>query len=445
MNEFYKKFEERHRGSRELIKKRLCVYMPFVAPLALHEPSAKVLDIGCGRGEWLELMQENGFSVYGVDLDDGMLQACLDKGLAVENKDALTALREQPDNSLAVVSAFHVVEHIDFDYLQQVVAEAHRALKPGGVIILETPNPENIYVASCSFYLDPTHIKPIPPQLLSFVVESAQFKPIKVLRVQESEQIAETLKKGKDELSLMRVIDGASPDYSVVAQKVFVAPAAESGNGVEAEAKESNTPEEQAEEAEELTADGGNLSAQNAQQLMAQAFAQDYGVSIVELTHYYDQQQKKRQTEIQNLYRQLEARMAQTESQAIIASAQLKELEQRSQEAEMRILALLNSRSWRITEPLRALNAWAHLRPGTFPRRVIGFVYRQIKKSPTLLGMTHRLASRLPFWKQFVPVEVEEEVYEQPKVALNPRSKIIYDELNRVIAQRRKVTQAKED
>jgi len=211
---FYLAFEDQYRGSRALIKERLRVYLPFVEPLLTVYSSCEALDIGCGRGEWIELLTDTGFSVSGVDLDKGMLEACHDLGLNAKEADGILYLRTLADESLAVISAFHVVEHIAFEQLQTLAAEAHRALMPGGLLIMETPNPENIIVATRNFYLDPTHERPIPPDLLSFVAEYAGFARVKILRLQESKELAI-----KENLSLLEVISGASPDYAIVAQK----------------------------------------------------------------------------------------------------------------------------------------------------------------------------------------------------------------------------------
>lgn len=165
---FYHAFEERFRGSRDLIKSRLRVYLPFVEPLRGLNKDAKAVDLGCGRGEWLELLQELKFDAQGVDLDDGMLKICREVGLKVQTIDAIAFLKKLPDASHVVISGFHIVEHIQFIDLQVLVQEALRVLMPGGILILETPNPENIIVGTSSFYLDPTHQRPIPPQLLSF-------------------------------------------------------------------------------------------------------------------------------------------------------------------------------------------------------------------------------------------------------------------------------------
>jgi SAM-dependent methyltransferase len=213
MSNFYRAFEDRHRGSRELIKSRLNAYLPFLIPLtSATTPTA--LDLGCGRGEWLELLGETGFRARGVDLDEGMLAACRERGLDVATEDALASLRAQPDASLALVSAFHLVEHIPFESVQELIDEALRALQPGGLLIMETPNPENLVVATSSFYMDPSHLRPIPPQLLEFLVEFGGFVRQRIVRLQEPPQL-----HGDVPLQLMNVLNGVSPDYSVVAQK----------------------------------------------------------------------------------------------------------------------------------------------------------------------------------------------------------------------------------
>lgn len=212
---FYRAFEDRYRGSRELIRERLKAYLPFVEPLLTLYPDAEVVDLGCGRGEWLELMRDQGFSVRGIDQDAGMLAACVERGLEVEQGDALAFLRALPDNTLNVVSGFHFVEHIPFELLDELMAQARRVLKPGGLLILETPNPENLVVGSCSFYLDPTHQRPIPPLLLSFLAQFHEFTRVKTLRMQEAAGFHEE----NAPISLFNVLEGVSPDYGIVAQK----------------------------------------------------------------------------------------------------------------------------------------------------------------------------------------------------------------------------------
>ena len=210
---FYRAFEDRYRGSRELIAGRLRVYLPFIEGLKAALPGGRGVDIGCGRGEWLELLASAGFECQGIDLDDGMLAACIERGLPAERADAIEWLRAQADASLALVSAFHVAEHLPFDVLQVLVAEARRVLAPGGLLILETPNPENLAVGTESFYLDPTHVRPLPAALLAFLPEFHGFARTRVLRLQHDPALMSA-----QWLGLREVLEGVSPDYAIVAQ-----------------------------------------------------------------------------------------------------------------------------------------------------------------------------------------------------------------------------------
>jgi O-antigen chain-terminating methyltransferase len=211
---FYRAFEDRYRGSRELIRSRLEVYRPFLEPLKSLEPKPRAVDLGCGRGEWLELLSDCGFAATGVDLDDGMLAACRERGLDAVKADAIAFMEKLGDETQAVVSGFHLAEHLPFLQLQALVRNALRVMQPGGLLILETPNPENLKVASLTFYLDPTHRHPLPPELLSFLPHYYGFTRVKVIRLQERPEL-----RNSTSASLRDVLAGASPDYAVLAQK----------------------------------------------------------------------------------------------------------------------------------------------------------------------------------------------------------------------------------
>ena len=212
--DFYRAFEERYRGSRELIRQRLQAYAPFIEPLrSLYQP-APAIDLGCGRGEWLELLQDAGFQPHGVDLDAGMLAACTERGLPVTQGDAIAYLQALGDASQCIVSGFHLVEHMAFSDLETLVRHALRVLKPGGLLILETPNPENLVVGTSSFYLDPTHLRPLPPLLLSFMPEQHGFARVCTVRLQEPAELHQ-----RSDIRLIDVLGGVSLDYAIVAQK----------------------------------------------------------------------------------------------------------------------------------------------------------------------------------------------------------------------------------
>jgi len=212
VSEFYRAFEDKHRGSRQLILDRLTVYKPFIQKLR-ETWDLEVTDLGCGRGEWLELLTSLQVKCKGVDLDSEMLDACRQRGFAVTESDAITYLKQLPDASQMAVSAFHLVEHIPFDQLQILVKEAKRVLVPGGLLILETPNPENLVVGTSSFHMDPTHVNPIPPPLLQFLPDYYGYSRSAVLRLQEPASIPDIAS-----VTLMHVFNGVSPDYAVVAQ-----------------------------------------------------------------------------------------------------------------------------------------------------------------------------------------------------------------------------------
>ena len=216
---FYRAFEDKHRGTLALIKERQSIYLPLIRPLLEIYPRAPAIDLGCGRGEWLELLTETGFDALGIDLDDGMLAECRARGLTVQTQDALTALKALPDNSQAIVSGFQFAEHIPFEVLQELVQQAMRVLLPAGLLILETPNPENVVVGTTNFYLDPTHNRPLPPLLMEFLAEYYGFYRFKIVRLQEPVNLADARR-----FSIHDVLGGVSPDYALVAQKAAAQP-----------------------------------------------------------------------------------------------------------------------------------------------------------------------------------------------------------------------------
>ena len=213
---FYRALEDKFRGSVELIKSRLKFYLPFIEPLKniFDKPELNAVDLGCGRGEWLEILNENGFNALGLDIDEGMLKECRLRSLNALQTDIFDYLKTQPDESVILATGFHIAEHLPFENLLKLVRESLRILKPGGLLILESPNPENIVLGTTNFYIDPTHQRPLSPLLLSFVVEYSGFFRFKTVRLQERQNILE-----EDGMSIYDVLTGVSPDFAVIAQK----------------------------------------------------------------------------------------------------------------------------------------------------------------------------------------------------------------------------------
>jgi O-antigen chain-terminating methyltransferase len=337
----------------------------------------RVIDLGCGRGEWLELMADEGFEAHGVDLDESMLAAHKAEGLSVTKADAMEYLQALHNDSVVLVSGFHIIEHIAFESLQKLVSEAFRVLRPGGLLILETPNPESLSVSTTEFYLDPTHRRPIPPKLLYFLADYNNFVRIKLLRLQES-----PLLYGSNGVNVTDIFFGVSPDYAIVAQK----------------------------------------SAQKEQMsLFDKAFNEEYGLTVDDLALRYankDQQLFAYERERwQWLESELSAakvrfdmqaveipslrdRAAQLDAQLSASKDQVAQLSERSQALESErkraewldreLQSVHSSICWRITAPMRAgfdlyLGAKANLSAiPQISRRKIGSII-----SPLLIGSIH--------------------------------------------------------
>lgn len=212
INSMYYAFENKFRGSKKEIKERLKVYLQEIKNIDRNNSDNLILDIGCGRGEWIELLKDNDINAHGIDINPIMIKEALSEGLNVQEIDAFKYLKNQENNSFQVISGFHIVEHFSYNNLIILIDEVLRVLKPGGLVIFETPNPENILVGSCNFYLDPTHKNPLPPAFLTFLIEYRGFKNIKVNRIQPINNIDIDNEFIKDKFSV-------GQDYYVVGEK----------------------------------------------------------------------------------------------------------------------------------------------------------------------------------------------------------------------------------
>jgi O-antigen chain-terminating methyltransferase len=172
----YADFTDRFRGSTTEISAKLEGYLPDVHRIG----PGGVLDLGCGRGEWLAVLRAAGVAARGVDANPAFVAAGRARGLDMELGDALGHLRAQPPDSVDMVTAFHVIEHLATEDLLALLEAAHGALRPGGCLLLETPNPTNLVMAACDFYNDPTHRSPLPPALTEYLVSAQGFADVEV-------------------------------------------------------------------------------------------------------------------------------------------------------------------------------------------------------------------------------------------------------------------------
>jgi len=401
---FYRAFEDRFRGSCDMIKQRLQVYLPFVTGLREAYADFRAVDLGCGRGEWLELLAAQGLAAQGVDRDEGMVHACRERGLDARKADALEFLRGLADESVTLVTAFHVVEHLEFDEVRALVQEALRVLRPGGLLVLETPNPENIVVGSAHFYLDPTHRRPIPPPLLSFLAEYHGYERVKVLRLQEAPDLSN---KNDGSVALLDVLSGVSPDYAVVARKrgdervraaTEAAFATEHGVTLEWLAERYDRMRDEREEA--LRAEIGRLAAVAgfAEERVARAERR-----VREEADRRAQEAEERAARAEREARDAEARAVCAEAAAMRAEEHAMQAERQAREATAMLDAVLHSRSWRVTRPLRALSGACRdgyrrtramlaraARPG------LGAALRAARSRPRLMKLARSQLARQP-------------------------------------------------
>lgn len=205
-DQFYHRLENRYRGSRGDIANRLRIYLPDVEAAVQRTGGKPVMDLGCGRGEWLEVLTDAGVTnVFGIDSNPVQIHEAHELGLDVRQGDAVKALSEAKDNSLAVISAHHLIEHLPFDTVAWITREALRVLAPGGVLMFETPNTRNVLVGATTFHTDPTHLKPMPEQVMGVLFETAGFYPVDIRHLNAHERFDEFRAKPdfNDELAFL--------------------------------------------------------------------------------------------------------------------------------------------------------------------------------------------------------------------------------------------------
>lgn len=171
LDQLYTDFEDRFRGSTESVEDKQRQYIDVIHAAGAGTTDRPIVDLGCGRGEWLGLLQEHGLTARGVDMSPVMVERCRARGLQVEVGQALQFLHGTLPATLGAITGFHIIEHVPASWQIRLLELAYRALKPGGVVVFETPNPEHLPVGALRFYVDPTHVRPVPSALIEFVAE----------------------------------------------------------------------------------------------------------------------------------------------------------------------------------------------------------------------------------------------------------------------------------
>lgn len=174
----YELFEDESRGDVREIKERLSYYLPILKAAA--QKGGVIADLGCGRGELVELLKEEGLEAVGIDNNEAAVIRGKKAGLNMECEDLFAFLRKCPEGSLAAVTAMHVIEHMTSAEQGTFLSLSLKALRPGGAIVMETPNIMNLHVASCDFYSDITHVRPVHPVALRNRMKQMGYKDIDV-------------------------------------------------------------------------------------------------------------------------------------------------------------------------------------------------------------------------------------------------------------------------
>lgn len=213
LDTFYIRFEERFRGSESEITDRLSVYLTRLKDAS--ETGLPILDIGSGRGELLQLLQKENLQAIGIDNSPQMIRHAREKGLDVVCADALEFLDKKETDSFGAITAIHLLEHLPFPTLFGLVKQCLRCVSPGGSVIIETPNPENVTVGAASFYNDPTHIRPLPPALIQFLFEYLGFTDVEILYFRPTKTISD---KTTQDPEIARRMFGPT-DYAVIGKK----------------------------------------------------------------------------------------------------------------------------------------------------------------------------------------------------------------------------------
>ena len=219
----YESFENHFRGTKEEIRAKQEEYLPYI------KKGSSVIDLGSGRGEFLELLKENGFDACGVERYEKFATETANRGLNVVQADAIEYIKQLENESVGTITAFQVAEHLDTVQLLELIITAYEKLEKGGVLIMETPNPRCLSIYTNSFYLDSTHTKPIHPKAMEYYAEVAGFSHVSTLYTKSSrvpyelplipEGTFDDTQKYNNGISLLSDLIWGSQDYALIAKK----------------------------------------------------------------------------------------------------------------------------------------------------------------------------------------------------------------------------------
>jgi O-antigen chain-terminating methyltransferase len=208
---------DKFRGDSADIVRQLEMYVAIIRNETSIDAEHPLVDVGSGRGEFLSLCRAANVPSYGIELDSFLAERARMDGLDVRATDGVSALREAGDATIGAVTAFHVIEHLSFDALMAFFDESLRALAPGGLLVCETPNPANVTIGACNFYLDPTHRHPLPSPLVAFLLEMRGFTDVRIVDLQPNDAM-----RLDEDSEAARRINGffyGAQNYAAIARK----------------------------------------------------------------------------------------------------------------------------------------------------------------------------------------------------------------------------------
>jgi 2-polyprenyl-3-methyl-5-hydroxy-6-metoxy-1,4-benzoquinol methylase len=183
MDGTHRTFQDQFRSTREDMKERSRIYLPILKSNGIGSPEMPLLDVGCGLGEWLEILRLEGVCARGVDANRAMIEECRARNLQALESDAIAYLRSLDTKSLGAVTGFYIIEHLPFPYLMDLLDETVRVLKPGGLAVFETPNPGNAVVSIQKFYFEETPRQPLPGSLMRFLAQERGLCRVEILEL----------------------------------------------------------------------------------------------------------------------------------------------------------------------------------------------------------------------------------------------------------------------
>lgn len=188
LDEFYLNFENNFRGSEKDIKEKVVFYAELLKRSSINYDKYPIIDVGCGRGELLSILHQYSLHTIGIDINHEMVATAKKRGLEARQADAIDFLSRSQPGKYGAITGMQLIEHIPFEELFLFFKACYRALVEEGLAVFETPNPENLNVGTYSFYMDPSHLHPLPPPLTKYALESVGFKDVEILYRNEAKK-----------------------------------------------------------------------------------------------------------------------------------------------------------------------------------------------------------------------------------------------------------------